>query len=116
MKRKTEKKVSQTLTRIRKGNSYWLIIGMIVVINLVSIKTSKAQFQYGIKAGIGGTCQSELLQLADNTNLTLGYSIGFDTKYRLSDGFAIHSGLEYVQKGRKVDETDLTEKLHYLHL
>lgn len=115
MKTKTEKSINLPTVRAT-GKANLLLFGLIIALSLMGSKNTMAQFQYGVKAGIGGTCQSELLQLADNTNFTLGYSLGFDTKYRLSEGFAIHSGLEYVQKGRKVDETDLTEKLHYLHL
>lgn len=98
------------------GRAQLLYFGLIIAFTLASSKTTMAQFQYGIKAGVGGACQSELLQLADNNNITPGYSLGFDTKYRFSDGFAVHSGLEYIKKGRKVDETNLSEKLHYLHL
>ena len=118
MKRKTEKQIISLTNRSHNGKKYPVILGLVFVLSFVNINTSLAQFQYGIKAGIGGTCQSELLQLADNNNIMLGYSLGFNTKYRLSDGFAIQSGLEYAQKGRKIDEAnlDLTEKLHYLHL
>jgi len=115
MKTKTEKSSNQPSVRTN-GKANLLLFGLIIALSLIGSKNTMAQFQYGIKVGIGGTCQSELLQLADNNNLMLGYSLGFDTKYRFSDGFALQTGLEYQQKGRKVDENDLTEKLHYLHV
>ncbi|MFV0592461.1 MAG: porin family protein [Draconibacterium sp.] len=116
MKKKTEKQLIQARNTYLLSKTKLVLFTLLFVLGMA--QSTKAQFQYGIKAGIGGTCQSELLHLADNTNIRAGYNLGFNTKYRFSEGFALQSGLEYILKGRKVDETDLNidEKLHYLQL
>lgn len=80
--------------------------------------TGNAQLQYGIKANLGGSCQSDLLELANNCDFRFAYSFGAVAKYQVTDGFALKSGLEYQQKGREIDEngTDLSNKLKYLNL
>jgi hypothetical protein len=79
---------------------------------------SKAQMSYGIKIGTGVTCQSDLLELANNCDVRFSPTIGFVGKYKLTEGFALKSGLEYQQKGRSFteDHVDITNKLQYLSL
>ena len=79
---------------------------------------SKAQVSYGIKLGAGASCQSDLLELANNCDVRFSPTIGFVGKYQITEGFALKSGLEYQQKGRSFteDNVDVTNKLQYLSL
>ncbi|MDX8339579.1 porin family protein [Draconibacterium sp. IB214405] len=79
---------------------------------------SEAQVSYGFKLGAGAACQSDLLQIANNCDVRFSPSVGFITKYQLTEGFALKSGLEYQQKGRSFTENnvDVTNKLQYLTL
>nr|WP_321486125.1 porin family protein [uncultured Draconibacterium sp.] len=79
---------------------------------------SKAQMSYGIKLGTGASCQSDLLELANNCDVRFSPTIGFVGKYQITEGFALKSGLEYQQKGRSFteDNVDVTNKLQYLSL
>lgn len=79
---------------------------------------SNAQFEYGVKLGVGATCQSNLLEIANNCDTRFAPTIGFIGKYQFTEGFALKSGLEYQQKGRSFDknEINLSNKLQYLNL
>ena len=92
------------------------IVLSIVLMGLTTV--SHAQFQYGVKLGTGATCQSDLLEIANNCDMKIVPTFGVIGKYQFTQSFALKSGLEYQQKGRSIDEneTDLTNKLQYLNL
>lgn len=79
---------------------------------------SNAQFEYGIKLGAGATCQSDLLEIANNCDMRFAPTIGFIGKYQFTEDFALKGGLEYQQKGRNFDENEinLSNKLQYFNL
>ncbi|MCY1722248.1 porin family protein [Prolixibacteraceae bacterium Z1-6] len=79
---------------------------------------SNAQFQYGVKINSGASCQSDMLEIANNCDVRFSPGFGLVGKYRFTDGFALKSGLEYTQKGRSLDNNDisLSNKLQYLNL
>ena len=81
-------------------------------------KPGNAQFDYGIKLGAGAACQSDLLDIANNCDLKFSPSFGLVGKYHFKNGIALKSGLEYVQKGRRIEENAslINDKLHYLNI
>ncbi|HYQ56794.1 MAG TPA: porin family protein [Draconibacterium sp.] len=95
-----------------------LMILLTGVTTLGSTFVSKAQMSYGIKAGVGVACQSDLLRIADNCDALFSPSFGLVGKYQFSDSFALKSGLEYQYKGRSFTEenSDISDKLQYLTL
>lgn len=102
---------------ISNGKSLVRIILLSLV--LVGFTTvTKAQFQYGMKLGTGATCQSDLLEIANNCDMKVVPIFGVIGKYQFTQAFALKSGLEYQQKGRSFDEdgTDLSNNLQYLNL
>jgi hypothetical protein len=92
------------------------ILMSLILLGLTSV--TSAQFQYGIKLGVGAACQSDLLEIANNCDMRFAPSIGLIGKYHFTEGFALKTGLEYQQKGRSFDEdgVSLTNKLQYLNV
>lgn len=77
---------------------------------------SNAQFEYGLKFNAGASCQSDLLEIANNCDLRFSPGFGIIGKYQFTEGFALKSGLEYQQKGRNFEEhgNSISNKLQYL--
>lgn len=99
----------------RKTFARAIVLG-IVLLGLVN--TSNAQFNYGVKLGTGATCQSDLLEIANNCDTKIVPTFGLIGKYQFTNAFALKSGLEYQQKGRSFDKDgmDLDNKLQYLNV
>lgn len=104
----------KTITMKGKRSRIILLSVLLMGISLFS----HAQFQYGIKFGAGATCQSDLLEIANNCDTRFAPTIGFVGQYQFTEGFALKSGLEYMQKGRSYEEngTSLSNKLQYLNV
>lgn len=79
-----------------------------------------AQFQIGVKAGMGGSTRSELGNICDNSNIRFAYNAGLTLRESLNDWFAMKGELQYAQRGSSFDftkngiKTEQTDKLDYL--
>lgn len=117
MKQKSEKQLTQLYKT--KELSFGLISKLSIIVLLSGFAmASNAQLQYGFKISAGATCQSDMLEIANNWDTRFAPSIGLVGKYQLTEGFALKSGLEYQQKGRNFDEngSSITNKLQYLNI
>lgn len=103
-------------TPLTKGDQMIKLLLVVLFIGLSSV--GNAQLQYGLKVNAGVSCQSDMLELANNCNIRFSPSVGLLGKYKLSEGFAIKSGLEYLQKGSSFQDegNDLSNKLQYINL
>uniref|UniRef100_UPI003216704B porin family protein n=1 Tax=uncultured Draconibacterium sp. TaxID=1573823 RepID=UPI003216704B len=92
------------------------LLALLVFVGIASY--GNAQFNYGFKVIAGAGCQSDMLEIANNCDMRFSTGFGIVSKYQFSEGLALKSGLEYLQKGRKLerDETSLSNKLQYLNL
>ena len=75
------------------------------------------QIQWGGKAGIGAATQSELGNIYNNNELSLGYNAGLIIKYPVNHWFAVKTDLLYSQKGMSSDRNESpsqTDKYSYL--
>jgi len=115
------KKTEMQFMKLQKQNSEKgkQLRKLLVIVVLVALATTgNAQLQYGVKLNAGASCQSDMLELAKNCDVRFSPSIGLVGKYQFTEGFALKSGLEYLQKGRSYDEdgASLSNKLQYLNL
>lgn len=77
-----------------------------------------AQTEFGIAVFTGAACQSELLNLYDNSDLKFSYGGGINGKYNFTEGIALQTGLQYLQKGssRKFEDEKGNINFHYLEV
>jgi hypothetical protein len=79
---------------------------------------AKAQFQWGLNAGINASTMSALGNLGDDNALKIGFNSGLLARYRYNDWLAFKSGVAYQQKGEKMDEAitknEIKTSLSYL--
>jgi hypothetical protein len=118
MLQKSEKQFTQLQKQSSKKSLHVRKLLLLVVVVLGISATSNAQLLYGVKANVGASCQSDMLEIAKNCDVRYSPTIGLVAKYQFTDAFSLKSGLEYLQKGRSYDEngSSLTNKLQYLNL
>jgi hypothetical protein len=79
-----------------------------------------AQVEWGIKAGLNASTQSEIGNICDDNGLRVGFNGGIIAKYQMNNWLALKSGLDYQLKGLKCDVTGedskRENKLSYLVL
>ncbi len=114
MKQKNEIRLKQP----RKSPFTWGQNLLVLIIFMGTGMLANAQLEYGVKLNGGISCQSDLLEIANNCDVRFSPGIGFIGKYQFTDAFALKTGLEYQQKGRHFNEedTELSNKLQYLNI
>lgn len=104
--------------RVLKGVLHKVVI--LMALSLVFSANSFAQVQWGIKAGLNASTQSEIGNICDDNGLRVGFNSGVIAKVQMNDWLALKSGLDYQLKGLKCDvtgeESKLENKLSYLVL
>lgn len=115
MKTKTERKSMYSLRNCMLSKTTILIVLLALLMSGTN-NNLVAQNRIGVKIIAGGSCQSEALHIADNSNLKFAYGIGISDHLQLTETFALQTGLEFIQKGKKEDliPNDVTTKLNYL--
>ena len=114
---KTENLKAKT-TKIKlvpvSGKSFILIA--IMFFSGFQMVSAQRQFQWGVKAGMNASTQSEIGNICDNSHLATGFSGGVVARYGLSERFGISSGIDFQMKGIKSDKPGMnfTNRLNYL--
>jgi long-subunit fatty acid transport protein len=99
---------------IEKDSSGFDFIKTLVVVIIVIIGSSglaKAQFQWGVNAGVNASTLSALGNLGDDNALKVGFNTGVIAKYRFNDWLALNSGIDYQLKGEKRDENTIKNQI-----
>lgn len=95
-----------------------VVIAMIVLLSAAG--HANAQFEWGLNAGANASTLSALGNLGDDSALKIGFNSGVITRYRFNDWLAFKSGINYQQKGEKIDEAvtdyEIETSLSYLVL
>jgi len=95
-------------------------LGMVIVLLLGISSTSFAQFNWGVKAGLNASTQSEIGKITDDNGLKAGFNFGVIARYQMNDWMALKSGIDYQGKGLKCDlkdsDSELRDNLQYLIL
>ncbi len=109
--------------RINKSISGFNFLKTVVIAMIVLLSAAghaKAQFQWGINAGVNASTLSALGNLGDDSALKIGFNTGVIAKYRINDWLAFKSGIDYQLKGERIDEAitnnEIKTSLSYLVL
>lgn len=109
--------------RIEKNSTGLQFLKTFIIAACVLLGTAglaKAQFQWGLNAGINASTMSALGNLGDDNALKIGFNSGLIARYRFNDWLAFKSGVAYQQKGEKMDEAitknEIKTSLSYLVL
>ncbi len=102
----------------RSGFDFLKIAVVLMVVFLGTAGSLKAQFQWGVNAGVNASTLSALGNLGDDNALKIGFNSGVIARYRFNDWLAFKSGVAYQQKGEKMDEAitkhEINTSLSYL--
>lgn len=102
----------------RSGFDFLKIAAVLMVVFLGTAGSLKAQFQWGVNAGVNASTLSALGNLGDDSALKIGFNSGLIVRYRFNDWLAFKSGVAYQQKGEKIDEAisknEIETSLSYL--
>ncbi len=90
-----------------------------IVILVITITVSSAQFRVGANVGISAVTQSELGNVWNNEDLCCHFNPGVVIEYGINDWLALKSGMYYSAKGKKIGQTEISdtkdsEKYKYL--
>jgi len=114
--KENEEKLSTETSR--SGFDFLKIAVITLVVLLGSSGLAKAQFQWGVNAGVNASTLSALGNLGDDNALKVGFNSGLIARYRFNDWLAFKSGVAYQQKGEKIDEAitkhEIKTSLSYL--
>lgn len=96
------------------GKSFILIA--LIVFSGFQMVSAQGQFQWGVKAGMNASTQSEIGNICDNSNLVNGFSGGVVARYGLGEWLGVSSGIDFQMKGMKSDKSGMnfTNRLNYL--
>jgi hypothetical protein len=106
------------IEKCRSGFNFLKTVVIAVLVLLGTTELSKAQFQWGVNAGVNASTLSALGNLGDDNALKIGFNSGLVARYRFNDWLAFKSGVAYQQKGEKMDEAitknEIKTSLSYL--
>jgi len=107
-----------TLSVIKKQAKALLVL-LVLFAGIQSV-SAQENFQWGLKAGINASTQSELGNLFDNDNLLVGFNGGLVARYQFNDWLGVRSGIDFQQKGTQCDllesDADTYNRLNYMVL
>lgn len=89
---------------------------MIMLVLILFSTQAFSQLEIGPQIGLSASTQSELGNIWNDENLCCGVNTGLLARYQVNDWFALKSGVFYIQKGRKIDDSDQTYRFDYLEL
>lgn len=111
---KSKLKTTKIKPVLISGKSFFLIL--LFFLSGSQIVSAQGQFQWGVKAGMNASTQSEIGNICDNSNLATGFSGGVVARYAFSEWLGISSGIDFQMKGLKTDKSEMnvTNRLNYL--
>lgn len=126
---KTEINFSKTITRTQKNetsklptpvNRIKLVLTVLIVFTGISLASAQEHFNWGLKAGINASTQSEMGNICDNNDVIAGFNGGLVARYGFNDWLGVRSGLDFQMKGtlcnKSGNEPDVTNRVNYLLL
>jgi hypothetical protein len=107
----------KTNAMVNRMNNKLLLLALILISG-VEIATAQEGFNWGLKAGMNASTQSEIGNICDNNNLIAGFNGGLAGRYGFNDWLGVRSGLDFQIKGTKCEVAgiDVTNRLNYLLL
>ncbi|MGE0021183.1 MAG: porin family protein [Draconibacterium sp.] len=107
----------KTNAMVNRMNNKLLLLALILISG-VEIATAQEGFNWGLKAGMNASTQSEIGNICDNNNLIAGFNGGLAGRYGFNDWLGVRSGLDFQMKGTKCEVAgiDVTNRLNYLLL
>ncbi len=126
---KSEMNISETTTCTQKSESLkqlsaiWRMrafLSLLIVLSGILMASAQEGFNWGLKAGINASTQSEIGNICDDNNVVAGFNGGLAGRYGFNDWLGVRSGLDFQMKGTLCDksgmEPDVTNRLNYLLL
>lgn len=109
----------KTIEMVKRLNNKLLLL-VLILISGTGIATAQEGFNWGLKAGINASTQSEIGNICDDNNVVAGFNGGLAGRYGFNDWLGVRSGLDFQMKGTLCDkpgmEPDVTNRLNYLLL
>lgn len=114
---KTKMKNEENIASNLKIKPFNLVKVLVLMLILVGTVPAKAQFKQGFQLKSGFATQSNLCDIYGNSDLKFAYGLGWIGEYQFTDGFALQSGLEFLEKGVKCEEEiSTTNRFHYMEV
>lgn len=107
----------KTNAMVKRMNNKLLLLALLLISG-VEIATAQEGFNWGLKAGMNASTQSEIGNICDNNDLIAGFNGGLVGRYGFNDWLGVRSGLDFQMKGTLCENTgtDFTNRLNYLLL
>lgn len=124
---KTEMNFLKTNSNTQKNEGLKLhtlkhVIGVFLAVLLVASGISQVSahehFNWGLKAGINASTQSEMGNICDNTDVVAGFNGGLTGRYGFNSWLGLRSELDFRMKGTQCEVLGVnsTNRLNYLLL
>jgi len=115
---KTRMKNEENYASNLKIKPFKLVNVLIVMLILAGTVPANAQFTQGFQLKSGLATQSDLFDIYSNSDLKFAYGLGWTGEYQFNKGFALQSGLEFLEKGKtyEVDEISTTNRFQYMEV
>lgn len=124
---KTERDFSETTTRTQKietlklvslNQQIKMVLAVLMVFTGTALASAQESFNWGLKAGINASTQSEMGNICDNTDVVAGFNGGLAARYGFNNWLGVRSELDFQMKGTQCDASgvEATNRLNYLLL
>lgn len=119
-KKRSNTQKKEVFKRLSGSFTIKAMLSVIVVFSGMMVASAQEGFNWGLKAGINASTQSEMGNICDNTNVVAGFNGGLAGRYGFNDWLGVRSGLDFQMKGTLCDksgnESDATNRVNYLLL
>ena len=85
-------------------------ISILTVVLILTVITTNAQLQFGVKTGINLSTQSEIGMLWDNNDIKTGFTIGAIIDYRFHNTLSIQTEVNYKTEGLAYEHNEIEGK------